>query len=75
MVIYISRCTERWQAKAEHQHPLGLLQPLALQDWKEEEVTMAFINDLPKTGTMHDTIMVVIYKVTKHAHFFCSVYT
>jgi hypothetical protein len=55
--------------KAENRHPAGLLQPLPILEWKWEVVTMDFITGLPRTGKMHDSIMVVVDKLTKATHF------
>jgi hypothetical protein len=33
-VEYIARCMECQKAKAEHRHPVGLLQPLPIPEWK-----------------------------------------
>jgi hypothetical protein len=46
-----------------------LLQPLPILEWKWEVVTMDFIMGLPRTCKLHDSIMVVVYKLTKSAHF------
>jgi hypothetical protein len=46
-----------------------LLQPLPTPEWKWEVVTMNFIMGFPRTGKLHDSIMVVVDKITKDAHF------
>jgi hypothetical protein len=56
------------QVKAKHQHPIGLLQPFPLLEWKWEVITMDFITRLPKIR-QHDSIMVVVDKLTKETHF------
>jgi hypothetical protein len=66
---YIARCMECQKVKAEHRHPTGLLQPLPIPEWKWEVVTMDFITGLPRTNKQHDSIMVVVDKLTKAAHF------
>jgi hypothetical protein len=57
------------KVKAEHRHPAGLLQPLSIPKWKWEVVTMDFITGLPRTSKKHDSIMVVMDKLTKASHF------
>jgi hypothetical protein len=57
------------KVKAEHRHPTKLLQPLPIPEWKWEVVTMDFITGLPRTSKQHDSIMVVVDKLTKSAHF------
>jgi hypothetical protein len=66
---YIARCMECQKVKAEHRHPTGLLQPLPILEWKWEVVTMDFITGLPRTTKLQDSIMVVVDKLTKDAHF------
>jgi hypothetical protein len=66
---YIARCVECQKVKAEHRHPAGLMHPLTIPEWKWEVVTMDFITRLPRTGKLHDSIMVVVDKLTKAAHF------
>ena len=66
---YIARCLECQQVKAEHQHPAGLLQPLPIPEWKWEIISLDFITDLPKNNRQNDSIMVVVDKLSKAAHF------
>jgi hypothetical protein len=66
---FISKCLECLKVKAEHRHPYSFLQPLPIPEWKWEVVTMYFITKLPKTNKKHDSIMVVVDKLTKDAHF------
>jgi hypothetical protein len=66
---YIARCMECQKVKDEHKHLSGLLQPLPIPEWKWEVVTMDFITGLPRTNKKHDSIMVVVDKLTKVAHF------
>jgi hypothetical protein len=68
IVEYIARCMEYQKVKAEHRHPTGLLQPLPVPEWKWEVVTIDFITGLPRIAKMHDSIMVVVDKLTKVSH-------
>ena len=45
---YIAKCMECQRVKVEHRHPAGLLQPLAIPEWKWEVVTIDFITKLPR---------------------------
>jgi hypothetical protein len=45
VVDYISRCMECQRFKAEHIHPVGLIQPLPITKKKWEVVTIYFITD------------------------------
>ena len=69
MAEYISRCMKCQQVKVEHQHPTGLLQPLPVPEWKWEVISMDFITRFPMTWRQHDSIMFVVYKLTKVTHF------
>jgi hypothetical protein len=66
---FIAKCLECQKVKVEHRHPVGLLQTLPIPEWKWEVVTMDFITKLPRTNKQHDSIMVVVDKLTKAAHF------
>jgi hypothetical protein len=69
VVDFIEKCLECQKVKDEHRHPASFLQPLPIPEWKWEVVTMDFITKLPRTNKQHDSIMVVVYKLTKNAHF------
>ena len=55
--------------KAEHRHPVGLLQPHAIPKSKWEVISMDFIVGLPLTTRRHDSIFVVVDTLKKSAHF------
>ncbi|GKE45212.1 putative reverse transcriptase domain-containing protein, partial [Tanacetum coccineum] len=40
-----------------------------IPEWKWENITMNFITKLPRTGSRHDSIWVIIDRLTKSAHF------
>ena len=65
----VAKCLVCQQVKAEHQRPAGLLQPLDVPEWKWDKVTMDFVEGLPRTPTGHDSIWVVVDRLTKVAHF------
>ena len=69
VIEYLARCLECQHIKAEHQHPAGLLQPLPIPEWKWETISMDFITGLPQTRKNHDSIMVVVDKLSKATHF------
>jgi hypothetical protein len=66
---YIAKCLECQQVKVEHRHPVGLLQPLQIPEWKWEVISMDFITGFPRTTKQHDAIMVVVDKLSKETHF------
>ena len=66
---YVEKCLTCQQIKAEHQRPAGMLQPLAIPEWKWDHVTMDFVQGLLKSPKGNDSIWVIIDRLTKTAHF------
>ncbi|KAD3066456.1 hypothetical protein E3N88_34336 [Mikania micrantha] len=66
---YVNKCLTCAQVKAEHQKPYGYVEPLEVLEWKWEHITMDFITKLPLTAKRHDTIWVIVDRLTKSAHF------
>ncbi|GJV42631.1 putative reverse transcriptase domain-containing protein [Tanacetum coccineum] len=66
---YVSKCLTCSRVKAKCQKPSGLLVQPEIPMWKWERITMDFIIKLPKTSNGHDTIWVIVYHLTKSAHF------
>ena len=66
---YVALCDTCQRIKAEHQRPTSLLQPLKVLEWKWEEISMDFITGLPLTQQGHDSIWVIVDRLTKPAHF------
>ena len=69
IALFIQKCDICQRVKAEHQRPAGLLQPLKIPEWKWDEVGMDFITGLPKSNRGHDSIWVIVDRLTKVAHF------
>ena len=46
--------------KAEHQRPVGSLQPFFIPEWKWEHITMDFVTGLPRTLGGNNTIWVIV---------------
>ncbi|KAJ0914366.1 putative nucleotidyltransferase, Ribonuclease H [Helianthus annuus] len=69
VAIYVSKCLTCAKVKAEYQKPSGLLQQPKIPQWKWEEISMDFITKLPRTPKGHDTIWVIVDRLTKSAHF------
>ncbi|GKB80449.1 putative reverse transcriptase domain-containing protein, partial [Tanacetum coccineum] len=66
---YVGKCLTCSRVKAERQKPSGLLIQPKIPMWKWERITMDFITKLPKTSNGHDTIWVIVDRLTKSAHF------
>ncbi|GJT95637.1 putative nucleotidyltransferase, ribonuclease H [Tanacetum coccineum] len=66
---YVGKCLTCCRVKAKCQKPSGLLVQLEIPMWKWERITMDFITKLPKTSNGHDTIWVIVDRLTKSAHF------
>nr|GEV62708.1 retrovirus-related Pol polyprotein from transposon TNT 1-94 [Tanacetum cinerariifolium] len=66
---YVGKCLTCSRVKAECQKPSGLLIQPEIPTWKWKRITMDFVTKLPKTLSEHDTIGVIIDRLTKSAHF------
>jgi hypothetical protein len=66
---FIKQCCVCQQAKVERIHSLGLLQPLSIPQGAWQDLTMYFIEGLPKSEG-YDSILVVVDRFSKYAHFF-----
>ena len=66
---YVSKCLTCQQVKAEHQRPVGLLQPLPIPQWKWEHISIDFVVGLPRFQQNRDAICVIVDRLTILAHF------
>ncbi|GKB05985.1 putative reverse transcriptase domain-containing protein [Tanacetum coccineum] len=69
IATYVSKCLTCAKVKAEHQRPSGLLVQPDIPQWKWDNITMHFVTKLPKSSQGHDTIWVIIDRLTKSAIF------
>ncbi|KAJ9567836.1 hypothetical protein OSB04_003802 [Centaurea solstitialis] len=69
IATYVSKCLTCARIKAEHQKPSRLLQQPEIPEWKWEQISMDFVTKLPKTKKGHDSIWVIVDRLTKSAHF------
>lgn len=66
---YVAECDVCQRIKADHRKKGVLLQPLDIPAWKLQHITMDFIVGLPPTVRKHDSIWVIVDRLTKSAHF------
>ncbi|GJX14288.1 reverse transcriptase domain-containing protein [Tanacetum coccineum] len=69
IATYVSKCLTCSKVKAEHQRPSGLLRQPEIPEWKWDKIIMDFITKLPRSKSGHDTIWVIVDRLTKSAHF------
>jgi len=66
---YVASCLVCQKAKIEHQRPGGTLEPLEIPQWKWDSISMDFVTHLPRSVRGHDSIWVIVDRLTKCAHF------
>ncbi|KAI3776271.1 hypothetical protein L1987_46045 [Smallanthus sonchifolius] len=69
IALYVAKFLTCSKVKAEHQRPSGLLEQPEIPVWKWENLAMNFVTKLPHTASGHDSIRVIIDRLTKSAHF------
>ncbi|GKE03487.1 reverse transcriptase domain-containing protein [Tanacetum coccineum] len=69
IVEYVGKCLTCSRVKAECQKPSGLLVQPEIPMWEWERITMDFVTKIPRTSDEHDTIWVIVDRLTKSAHF------
>ncbi|GJW87016.1 putative reverse transcriptase domain-containing protein [Tanacetum coccineum] len=69
IATYVSKCLTCAKVKTEHQKPSSLLVQPEIPQWKWEKITMDFVTKLPMTSSGHDTIWVIVDRLTKSAYF------
>ena len=66
---YVAKYLNCQQVKVEHLKPRGLTQIIEVLTWKWQSVNMDFMVGLPRTRRQHDSIWVIVDRMTKSAHF------
>ncbi|GKD41520.1 putative reverse transcriptase domain-containing protein [Tanacetum coccineum] len=69
IATYVSKCLTCSKVKAEHQRPSGLQQQPEISEWKWDKISMDFITKFPRSKSGHDTIWVIVDRLTKSAYF------
>ncbi|CAI7776494.1 unnamed protein product [Closterium sp. NIES-54] len=66
---YVTTCPACQAMKSSRQRPAGLLQPLKPPERPWRQVTMDFVTGLPAGASGNDSVLVVVDRLTKMAHF------
>ena len=66
---FVISCPICQMEKADHQRPLGELQPIKIPEDKWSDVMIDFITKLPRTKRGHDSVLTVVDRATKFCHF------
>ena len=69
IVEYVSKCLICQQVKAEHQVQSDLLNPSSISQWKRDNIIMDFVSGFPLTQKKHDSVWVIVDRLTKFSHF------
>jgi hypothetical protein len=66
---YVSECDTCSRIKGSHLKTVSTLQPLPIPSWKWDDISMDFIVGLPLMSRNHDSIWVVVDRLTKTTRF------
>ena len=66
---FLSKCLNCKQVKVKHQKPGGMTKEIDIPTWKFEVINMDFIVGLPRTRRQHDSIWVIVDRITKTSSF------
>jgi hypothetical protein len=66
---YVSGCDTCQRIKASHLKTIGQMQPLSIPAWKWDDISIDFIVRLLLTPRKHDSIWLIVERLTKTAHF------
>lgn len=66
---FVYACLTCQKSKVEHQKPAGLMQYLEVPEWKWDSISMDFVTGFLNTVKGHDSIWVIVDRLTKSTHF------
>lgn len=64
-----ARCLDFQRLKVEYHHPISLLYPHNIIERKWQVISMEFMQGFPMSRKKHNSILLVVDKLTKVAHF------
>ena len=68
MEEFVAKCPDCQQVNVEKQRTRGLAQNIELLKWKQDMIDMNFIICLPRSRMQHDSICVIVDRMTKSTH-------
>ena len=66
---FVAKYSTYQQVKVEHKKTGVLMQEFSIPTWKWEEVNRDFVTGLPHLHRHHDSIWVIVDRLTKSEHF------
>jgi len=66
---FVVACLPCQKSKIEHQWPEGMLTQLDIPLWKLDNISMDFVTHLPRTLRKHDSVWVIVDRLTNTTHF------
>ncbi|GJT44720.1 putative reverse transcriptase domain-containing protein [Tanacetum coccineum] len=69
IATYVRKCLTCARVKVKHQIPSGLLVQLEIPQWKWDNIIMDFVTKLSKSSQGHNTIWVIVDRLTKSVIF------
>ena len=66
---FVSKCPNCHQVKVEHKKLGGMTLEIDISTWKWDVINMDFITGLPCTRRQHDSIWVIVDRMTKSSRF------
>ena len=66
---FVVACLNCQKSKFEHQRPGGMLTQLDILMWKWDNILVDFVTHLPRTFRNHDSVWIIVDKLTKMQHF------
>ena len=66
---FVARCSNSQQVKVDQQGLGGLPRDIDISNWKWEDVNMDFVVGLPQTRRLHESIWIIMDRLTKLSGF------